>query len=352
MPRDGAMLDALKTIDSLLATDDRRGMRVFITRKLVDAAAQTLCAGGCEVEVSERQGALAPEELRKAIRRFDGVICLLSDRIDAGLIRDCPRVKVYANYAVGFDNMDVDAATRAGVALSNTPDVLTGATAEIAWALMFAVARRIVEGDSMVREGRFGGWAPMMLIGRDVSGATLGIVGAGRIGSAMATRARGFDMRILYTRRSGPSPDMEALGAKHVDLHRLLRESDYISIHCPLTPETRHMIGAEEFGLVKSGAILINTARGPVVDEKELVKALASGRLAGAGLDVYEREPEVEPGLLGMDNVVLAPHIGSATLRARNDMAVLAARNVLDFFAGRVPRTCINPGYVEFSSPR
>lgn len=276
----------------------------------------------------------------------DAVICLLSDKINADLFLAAPRCCVYANYAVGYDNMDVEAATAQGIALCNTPDVLTTATAEMAWALLFAAARRIGEGERMVRAGEFHGWAPDMLLGYEISGKTLGIIGAGRIGAAMARRASGFDMRILYTKRSGSSEEMQALGAHHVELEELLSESDFISVHAPLNPSTRHLINAAAFDKMKPTAVLVNTGRGPVIDEAALAEALAGGRIASAGLDVYEREPAIEPRLLELQNVVLAPHIGSATHEARAKMAELAALNVLDFFEGRVPRTCINPDYL------
>jgi len=276
------------------------------------------------------------------------MICLLSDRIDEEILSAAKRLRIVANYAVGFDNIDIPAATRRGIAVSNTPDVLTNATAELAWALLLSVARRVVEGDRLVRAGEFHGWDPLMLLGYEVAGKTLGIIGAGRIGTAMARRARGFDMRILYTRPSGPRREMDELGAQHVELETLLRESDFISIHTPLTPATRHMIGRPQFELMKPTAILINTGRGPVVDEAALADALANRRIAGAGLDVYEYEPKVEPALLALDNVVLLPHIGSATFEARAAMARLAAENVLDALRGKVPRTCLNPEYQQY----
>lgn len=319
--------------------------RAYVTRRIHPAAEELLRAAGVEVEVNPHERALTPDELREAAAGADAVLCLLSDKITAELVAAAPRCRVYANYAVGIDNLDVAAATAAGVALCNTPDVLTGATAEVAWALLFAVARRVVEGDRMVRGGRFQGWGPLTLLGHDVAGRTLGIIGAGRIGAAMARRARGFDMPILYTKRTCASAEMDALGARRVELPQLLRESDFVSIHAPLTPDTRHMIGDEQFAMMKDSAILINTGRGPVVDEKALVRALRGGRIAGAGLDVYEREPHVEPELLALENAVLLPHIGSATHEARRRMAELAAQNILDHFAGRPPRTCMNPAH-------
>lgn len=319
--------------------------RVTITRRIHPAAEEMLRRAGCEVEINPHDRPLTPGELQAAAADSDGVLCLLNDRIDAPLLAAAPRCRVFANYAVGYDNMDLAAATRAGVALCNTPDVLTDATAEFAWALLFAAARRVVEADRFVREGRFTGWDPMLLWGQDISRRTLGIIGAGRIGAAMARRATGFEMEILYTRRSGPSPDMEKLGATRVELEELLRRSDFISIHAPLTGETRHLIGAAQFALMKPAAILINTGRGPIVDEKALVQALAEGRIAAAGLDVYEREPAVEEDLLRMNNVVLAPHIASATFDARRRMAELAAGSILAVLEGRIPPNCLNPEF-------
>lgn len=315
--------------------------RVTITRRIHPAAEQLLRDAGCEVFVHPHNRPMTRQELVEAAMGSDAVLCLLTDRIDALLLEVAPRCRMYANYAVGFDNMDVEAARRAGVQLSNTPDVLTQATAEFAWALLFAVARRVVEGDRFVREGRFTGWDPSLLWGYDLSCKTLGIIGAGRIGGAMARRARGFEMSLLYTTRHPPSPGMEELGARHASLEEVLAGSDFLSVHTPLTPETHHLISDSQFALMKPNAILVNTARGPVVDEKALVRALQSGRIAGAGLDVYEREPEVEPELLSLPNVVLAPHIASATHETRRKMAELAASNILDALSGRRPRTAL-----------
>lgn len=326
--------------------------KVAITRKIHSAAEDLLRSAQCEVWVNPEARPLQREELCAIAHDYDAMICLLSDRIDEEILSAAKRLRIVANYAVGFDNIDIPAATRRGIAVSNTPDVLTNATAELAWALLLSVARRVVEGDRLVRAGEFHGWDPLMLLGYEVAGKTLGIIGAGRIGTAMARRARGFDMRILYTRPSGPRREMEELGAQHVELETLLRESDFISIHTPLTPSTRHLIGRPQFELMKPTAILINTGRGPVVDEAALAEALANRRIAGAGLDVYEYEPKVEHALLALDNVVLLPHIGSATFEARASMARLAAENVLDALRGDMPRTCLNPDYRQFGANR
>lgn len=319
--------------------------RVFITRRIHSRAEEVLRTAECEVRVAPEDRPLTDTELRAGAADTDAVLCLLNDKITRDLMQSLPRVRVFANYAVGFDNMDIAAATELGVALSNTPDVLTDATAEIAWALLFAAARRVCEGDRLSRRGDFHGWAPLMLLGHQVAGRTLGIIGAGRIGAAMARGSAGFGMRVLYTKRSGVNHAIEKLGGRRVELDELLRESDFISVHAPLAPGTLHMISDPQFALMKPTAVLVNTGRGPVIDEKALVRALASNRIAAAGLDVYEHEPKIEPELLTMENVVLAPHIGSATHDARRDMAELAANNIVDCLSGRVPRTCINPDY-------
>lgn len=319
---------------------------VAITRPLPSEALSTLQAAGVEVLDRRVDSPLLPQELAALAAQCDGMITLLTDRIDGAILQAAPRCRVYANYAVGYDNFAVDLATQQGVALANTPGVLTEATADLAWALLFAASRHILAGDAMVRAGRFSGWEPTMLLGQDVSGTTLGILGAGRIGTAMARRGLGFGMRILYLRpRSGPSAELDALGATAVDLDTLLRDSDHLSIHLPLNPSTRHLIGPRELGLMKRSAILINTGRGPVVDERALAEALRDGRIAAAGLDVYEREPEVDELLLAQPNAVLLPHIGSATHSTRARMARMSAENVLAALRGEPPAQCINPDY-------
>lgn len=326
-------------------------MRVVITRRIHERAEEILRDAGMDVFVNPHDHTMTPEQLAAAVQDADGVICMLSDRISKELLETAVRPRVFANYAAGFDNMDVLHATKYGVALCNTPDVLTGATSEIAWALLFAAARFVCVGDRMVRAGEFQGWGPLLLLGHEVCGRTLGIIGAGRIGCAMARRARGFDMRVLYTNRVDENSEMREIGGCRVNLDELLRESDFISIHAPLTADTYHMIGAEQLAMMKPTCVLINTGRGPIIDEKALAKALRDGVIAAAGLDVYEREPVVEPELLTLDNVVLLPHIGSATFDARESMAEVAALNVLDSLTGRVPRTCINPEYIRHARP-
>jgi glyoxylate reductase len=257
-----------------------------------------------------------------------------------------------ANFGVGYNNIDVAAAARRGVMVTNTPGVLTESTADLAMALLLAVGRRIVASDRYTREGRFQFWVPFHFLGHEVSGTTLGIAGMGRIGQAVARRARGFDMKVLYHNRTRLPADLErSLGAQWVQWDRLLSESDYLSLHVPLTSETRHLIGATELGMMKPGAFLINTARGPVVDEAALLDALRSGRIAGAGLDVYENEPELTPGLTDLDNVVLLPHVGSATVATRRRMAAMAVDNLLAGLAGREPPNWVNAEMMRASRP-
>ncbi len=317
--------------------------KVYVTRRIPDAGLDLL-ARHCRVEVNPEDRPLTRDELLAAVADAEGVVGLLTDRIDAGFFDAAPRLKGYANYAVGFDNIDVPEATRRGLPVSNTPDVLTDATAELAWALLFACARRVVETDRVMRSGRWKGWGPMQFIGADVSGKTLGIVGAGRIGTAMALMSRGFNMRVLYTRASGPNPtlDQEVTGL-HVSLEEVLAESDYISVHVPLTDRTRHMFDARAFSRMKKSAVLVNTARGPIVKEDDLVEALQSGEIAAAGLDVYENEPAMAEGLAQCDNAVIVPHIGSATRSSRDGMAELAAGNLLAMLEDETPPTCLNP---------
>ncbi len=267
-------------------------------------------------------------------------LCLLHDRVDRELIDCAEGVRVFSNFAVGFNNIDLDACREKGIRVTNTPGVLTDATADLAWSLLLGAARRLSEADAFVRSGRFTGWGPTMLLGADVTGRTLGIIGAGRIGRAVAERASGFRMRLLVHGRPGSSPNpdwTEKLGAEWVDLPALLEGSDFVSIHCPYTPATHHLLGEKEFRRMKPGAILINTARGPVVDEKALVAALKEGVIGAAGLDVYEEEPRLAPGLADLPNTVLLPHLGSATVGTREAMARLAAENLIAVLKGQEP---------------
>jgi glyoxylate reductase len=318
---------------------------IFVTRQLPENGLELLRARA-HVRVSDLDRPLTRQELLLAVRDADGVIGLLSDRIDAEFFDAAPRLRGYANYAVGYDNIDVAEATRRGIPVSNTPDVLTQATAELAWALIFAAARRVVETDGVMRSGLWPGWGPLQFIGADVSGKTLGIVGAGRIGTATAMMSRGFDMRVLYL--ESPSGRRNAilddkLGAECVGFDRLLAESDFVSVHCPLTPNTRHLFDMDAFRKMKNSAVLVNTARGPVIKEDDLVRALRSGEIAAAGLDVYENEPRMAEGLAALSNAVLLPHVGSATRSSREGMADLVARNLLAMLFDQKPPTCLNP---------
>lgn len=317
--------------------------KVFVTRQLPEASLEKLTEQ-FDVAVNPEDRVLTREELLKGVAGMDAVLCLLTDTIDAEVLEAAgPQCRIFANYAVGYNNIDVAAATKRGIIVTNTPDVLNDATADLAWALLFSVSRRVVEADRYARAGRFKGWGPMLLLGRDITGKKLGIVGAGRIGYNFAKKAKGFDMELLYT-STRPSEVMEKeLGARYVDKETLLRESDFISIHVPLTPDTKHYIGEKELQLMKRTAVLINTSRGPVVDEKALVQALEKGWIWGAGLDVFENEPEIDPGLIGLDNVVTVPHIASATIETRTNMGLIAAGNIIKVLNGKAPDTCINP---------
>ena len=322
----------------------RARAKIFITRAIDPAALKRLHDAG-ELTVWPGEMPPPPRALRGALAQADAVLTMLTDKIDERTIHGAPRLRIISNMAVGVDNIDLDAATRAGIDVGHTPGVLTDATADLAFGLLIATARRIAEADRHVRAGKWKTWGPMTLLGRGVHSSTLGLIGFGAIGQAMAQRATGFGMRVLYLKHpSTPSEGNRAAGAIAVSLPRLLAESDYVSIHVPLTPKTRHMIGPREFSRMKAGAILINTARGPVVDQTAMLAALKSGRLAGAGLDVTDPEPIARrDALLRFDNVVVTPHIGSASIATRAKMAAIAVDNILDALAGRLPRFCANP---------
>jgi glyoxylate reductase len=282
-------------------------------------------------EPTER--APSDEQRRQGFAAADAVICTLSDRVDAALLAQATRLKIVANYAVGYNNIDVAAARAKGIVVSNTPDVLTDATADLTWALLLAVARRVVEGDRLTRSGSWSGWAPTQMLSTDVTGKTLGIIGMGRIGQAVALRAAGFRMPVIYASRGpgrSPAPAWTSRTKEEV-----LAEADFLSLHVPLTEATHHLIGAPELDRMKRTAYLINTSRGPVVDEAALVNALQAGRLAGAGLDVYEEEPSLHPGLLGLGNAVLLPHVGSATYETRIRMGMICLENIAAVLAGK-----------------
>lgn len=315
---------------------------VYVTRMLPQPAIDLL-QQHCDVEINPDDRVLTHPELLEKVKGRDAVLCLLTDSINDEVFAAAgPQCKLFANYAVGFNNVDLEAATRRGVMVSNTPDVLTDATADLAWTLLFAVARRVVESDRFLRDGKYQGWGPLLLLGRDITGGTLGVIGAGRIGRNFAKKAKGFEMRILYHDVARNEQFEAETGGAYVANEVLLRESDFISVHVPLLPSTHHLISTKEFKLMKQTAILINTSRGPVVDEKALVKALKNGEIWGAGLDVFENEPEVESGLLECQNAVLLPHVASATIDTRTNMGLIAVGNILAAMAGDIPPKLVN----------
>src|SRR6267142_1586438 len=320
-----------------------QGPSVLISRLLPEEAVAR-ARSRVVVDLHEADQPLGPAELRSRLKGRQGLVCLITDAIDAPLLAACPDLKVVSNVAVGFNNIDVAAATARGVVVTNTPDVLTETTADFAWTLLMATARRVVEADRYVREGKFTQWEYMVLLGGDVHGKTLGIIGFGRIGRAIARRALGFNMRVLYQDAVAADPATEReLRATRTDTATLLRDSDFVSIHTPLLPDTRHLINAQSLRTMKKTAYLVNASRGPVVDEAALVQALTEGWIAGAGLDVFEEEPKVHPGLMGLSNVVLAPHIASASSHTRIKMAALAVDNCLAVLEGQTPPTPVNP---------
>ena len=316
----------------------------YITRIIPQPGLDLLSDAGFTIQVNPEDRTLSHDELLRAVSGKHGILCTLADTVDAAVIEAAgPQCRGIASYAVGYNNIDIEAATRRGLPVSNTPGVLTDATADLTWALLMCAARRIVESDALMRSGRWRGWGPMQFLGADIAGATLGIIGAGRIGAAVAKRASGFGMRILYTARSA-KPDIESsLGARFTDLDTLLCESDFVSLHVPLTAETRHLIGPRELSLMKQTAILVNTSRGPVIDETALVEALRRRTIFAAALDVYENEPAVAPGLAALPNAVICTHIGSATVGTRTAMALMAAQNLIAMLRGERAPNCVNP---------
>lgn len=311
--------------------------RILVSAQLPGDALFRLRASH-DIEVGEAPTGLGREGILARIADKQGLISLLSDRIDDELLSAAKELRVIANYAVGVDNIDLEACRRRNIVVTNTPGVLTDATADLGMALLLSAARRIVESDKLARTGTWRGWAPTEFVGARVTSATLGIIGFGRIGRAMARRARGFGMNVLYTQRRRALPEHEReLSARYVSLDELIAKSDFVSLHCPLTSETRHLMSRERLFAMKKGAILVNTARGACVDEKALAEAIAQGHLAGAGLDVFEREPIISKELFGLDRVVLATHIGSADEPTRAEMAKLNVDAVLEVLAGREP---------------
>src|SRR5436305_5304533 len=326
--------------------------KILVTQKVPDPAYPLLAEIG-EVDANMQEGSIWPyEELLRRGPNHDYIYSLLTDNIDARFLEACaagtPHLKMVANMAVGYNNIDVDAATRLGIAVSNTPGVLSDTTADLAFALLMATARSIPDAYRYLRAGKYEGWGPLLFCGAEVHHSTLGLIGAGRIGKIVAKRARGFEMKVLYYDVYRMSPEEEATyQMTYMPMDDVLKQADFISIHTPYMPSTHHLIGERELGLMKPGAILINTARGPIVDEKALVKALQSGTIAGAGLDVFENEPAVEPELLTMENVVLLPHIASASLKTRTLMATMASENIVAHYKGERPPNILNPEVLE-----
>jgi gluconate 2-dehydrogenase len=316
---------------------------ILVTREVFD---ETLAYLGehCEVDSNQQDLPLAPPRLASRLAGKQGVVCCLTDRIDAALLDACTGLKAVANIAVGYNNIDVPACTARGVLVTNTPGVLDDSTADFAWALMLAAARRVAELDARVRRGEWTSWILKQWMGVDVHHATLGIVGMGRIGQAIARRASGFDMKILYCNRNRlDAPLEQRLNATHVSKRALLERSDFVILQVPYSPETHHLVGARELSWMKPSAILVNSSRGGVLDDAALVEALSRGRLRGAALDVFENEPKLHPGFLSLPNVVLAPHVASSTEATRARMAMTAARNLVAALAGTTPPNLVNP---------
>jgi glyoxylate reductase len=311
--------------------------KVFLSRRLPDTTMRRL-EQETRLTFNPENRSLSPQELRHAVAGQDALISLLTDRIDSELLDAAPNLKVVSNFAVGYNNIDLSAAKKRKVMVTNTPGVLTDATADMTWALLMAVSRRLIEGDSMVRQEKWTGWEPLQLLGGHVTGATLGLIGLGRIGQAVARRAAGFGMNILAWNRSLPDPKLiEQLGITMMSIDEVCQQSDYVSLHLSLNESTKHILNADRLAMMKPTAYVINTARGPHIDEAALVHALRSNQIAGAGLDVYEREPILQTGLVELDNVVLAPHLGSATYQTRAQMGEMVVNNVLAACQGKRP---------------
>ncbi len=319
-------------------------MRVFATRQIPGDHLEKLKGLGFEVEISEFDRPLTPEELLEKTKGYEGIISLLTDKIDGEVIDAIgPQLKIISNYAVGFDNINVDEATKRGVVITNTPsDEVNEAVAEHTWALILALTRRVVEADEATRRGAYKGWKPDIFLGKSLKGKTLGIVGMGRIGSMVVNRAQGFGMQVLYNKHTRDTDAEEKLGIKFAELDTLLAESDVVTLHVPLNDETRHLINKETLMKMKKGSYLINTARGPVVLEHALVESLRDGHLGGAALDVFETEPNIDPELFGMPNVITTPHIASATYEAREEMGKMAIEAIEEFSKGQMPANIVN----------
>jgi glyoxylate reductase len=315
---------------------------ILVTRTLPDEGMDRL-REWANIDVWDEDRPMPRSELMERASGKDGILCLLSDRIDGEFLDQCPSLKVIGIYAVGYDNVDIPQATKRGIPVLNTPGVLTDATADLAFSLLLASARRVAECDRYIRDGKFISWGPKLMLGMDVHGATLGVIGAGKIGEAVLRRGKGFNMRLIYNSRSR-KPELEReLGAEYMDIDELLKRSDFVSLNCPLTNETKHLIGEREFSLMKDDAVLINTARGPVVDEKALYMALSEKQIGAAGLDVFEEEPKIHPPLMDLDNVTMVPHIGSSTVTTRRKMAYMVIDGMMKVFMGERPENLVNP---------
>ncbi|WP_425060724.1 Putative 2-hydroxyacid dehydrogenase [Sporomusa carbonis] len=321
--------------------------KVFVSGLIPQIAADML-SKHFEVTMHNDLRLLSKQEIIDGLAGKDALLCLLSDNIDADIINSNPNLKIIANYGAGFNNIDVATATAKKIPVTNTPKVSTNATADLTWGLILAIARRIVEGDKTTRAGKFTGWAPLYHLGVEVTGKTLGIVGMGNIGKAVAKRAQGFDMRIIYHTRTRLSPDVEKeLGLEYMPLTDVITQADFLTFHLSYALSLKHMIGAKELASMKPTAFLINAARGPLIDEAALLEALRNKTIAGAALDVYEFEPKVTAGLEELDNVVLTPHLGNATIETRDAMAEIAANNIIAVLTGQKPLTCVNPQIYE-----
>lgn len=319
-------------------------MKIFVTRKTPGKALEKLTTSEHEVVISKFDRPLKEEELVENVKDADAILTLLTDRVDEALMDTAgPQLKIISNYAVGFDNVDMKAATDRGIVVTNTPSTeVNEAVAEHTWALILSLARRIVEADEATKRGGYKGWEPGIFLGTGLLGKTLGIIGLGRIGSMVARRAKGYKMTVLYNKRNRDEKAEKELGVTYVELEELLAKSDFITLHVPLTEETRHMINKESLAKMKKRSYLVNTARGSVVNEKDLAEALRSGQLSGAALDVFDNEPDINPELIGMENIVLTPHIASATFEAREKMGEQAVSAILDTFQGKKPENIVN----------
>ncbi|QQS34862.1 MAG: D-glycerate dehydrogenase [Ignavibacteriales bacterium] len=317
-------------------------MKILVTRKIPSVAIDFLRQNGFEILINNKNRPLSRDELIRKSKDADGIVALLTDKFDKDVINKLTRCKVIANYAVGFNNIDIDYAKKKGIVVTNTPDVLTDSTADLTMTLVLSCARRVIEGHSMIIKRKFKGWQPELLLGMELKNKTFGIIGAGRIGNAVAQRAKAFGCSIIYFSDIANKKMENEITAKRVSLEKLLMNADIISVHLPLNSKTKYMLNAERLSLLKSSAILINTSRGEVIEEKALIKLLKENKIFAAGLDVFENEPNINPKLSALNNVVLLPHIGSATIEARNAMAMLAAKNIAAVLSGKKPLTPVN----------